>query len=309
MSGNDVSECERLMKRTGIFFTHFQGERLKDFPEALNGLLNKENVYHYDAVYSSRNGLFYLEPVAERLLLKVHSRRMIDSVKRTNDYESALYSAGGTVQAADEIHRGNIDNAFVFTSFGDHHAGGDFYSGMCYFNGAALAIAMLKEKGIKKFVIVDTDSHHGDGTRDIFRRDAGVLHVCFCDRDYSDDYQKIDIEIPYGTSDEEYLAKMKQVFIPRVKAFKPEYIFWEYGYDATRGEYGDKGLSRDCHTRLAELIKTVAEEMCKGRLITILCGGSASAVAAYTIPRIISVLAGLNTGFRVPYRVCRKSHF
>jgi acetoin utilization deacetylase AcuC-like enzyme len=287
------------MKRTGIFFTYFHGERLRDFPGALEGLLDKPNVSYYDAVYGSRDGLFYLEPVSERLLHKVHSHHMIESVKRTDDYESALYSAGGTVQATEEIRRGNIDNAFVFTSFGDHHAGRDFYHGMCYFNSAALAIAMLKEKGKKRIAIVDTDSHHGDGTRDIFRRDAGVLHVCFCDQDYSDNYNKIDIEIPNPTPDEEYLAKMKQVFISRAKAFKPEYIFWEYGYDATTGEYGDKGISRDCHIKLAELIKTTADEICEGRIIVVLCGGSDRELATYTIPRIIAILAELNKGFQI----------
>jgi len=283
------------MKRTGIFFTYFQGERLKDFPEALEGLLDRPNVSYYDAVYGSRDGLFYLEPVGERLLSKVHSQNMIESVKRTGNYESAVYSAGGTVQAAEEILRGDIDNAFVFTSLGDHHAGRDFCGGMCYFNGAALAIAMLKEKGIKRFAIVDTDSHHGDGTRDIFRQDSDVLHVCFCDQDYSDDHYKMDVKIPDHTLDEEYLAKMKQVFIPTAKAFMPEYIFWEYGYDATREEYGDKGISRDCHIRLAELIKATADEVCKGRLIAILCGGSTRNVAAYTIPRIIAILAELKS--------------
>jgi len=282
------------MKRTGIFFAYFQGERLRNFPGALEGLLDKSNVSYYDAAYGSHDGLFYLEPVNEHLLLKVHSKNMIESVKRTGDYESALYSAGGTVQAAEEILRGDVENAFVFTSFGDHHAGRDFYHGMCYFNGAALAIAMLKEKGIKRFAILDTDSHHGDGTRDIFRLNADVLHVCFCDQDYSDDYSNIDVKIPYCTSDEAYLAKIEQVFIPRAEAFRPEYIFWEYGYDATRGEYGDKGISRDFHIRLAELIKTTADEICKGRLIAILCGGSRRDVAAYTIPRIIAILAELD---------------
>ena len=167
---------------------------------------------------------------------------------------------------------------------------------MCYFNGAALAIAMLKERGIKRFGIIDTDSHHGDGTRDIFGRDSEVLHMCFCDQDYSDDYYKMDIRVPDPILDEEYLDRTKQVFIPSVQAFKPEYIFWEYGYDATRGEYGDKGISRDCHLRLAELIKTTADEICKGRLIAILCGGSMRDVASYTIPRIIAILAELNSG-------------
>jgi len=282
------------MKRTGIFFTYFQGERLKDFPEALAELLDRQNVFYYDAVYRSRSGLFYLEPVTERLLFKVHSRKMVESVKQTKHYESALYSAGGTVQAAEEIFRGNIDNAFVFTGFGDHHAGKDFWGGMCYFNGAALAVARLKERGVKRFAIVDTDSHHADGTRSIFERDVSVLHVCLCDRDYSDLYHKVDVQIPKCGTDEEYLSKMKQAFTPAVEVFKPEYIFWEYGYDATQGEYADKGVTRDCHVRLAELIKQEADDVCEGRLIAILCGGSGRATAAYTIPRIIAALAKQN---------------
>jgi acetoin utilization deacetylase AcuC-like enzyme len=281
------------MKRTGIFFTYFQGERLRDFPQALDGILDKENVSYYDAVYDSRDALYYLAPAPEELLLKVHSPEMVRRVKLTGDYESALYSAGGTVQAAEEIYRGKIDNAFVFTSFGDHHAGRNFYGGMCYFNGAALAITALRERGVRRFAIVDTDSHHADGTRDIFVGDDDVLHVCFCYQDYFDEYNNVDIMILPHTSDGEYLAKVEREFVPRAVAFKPEYIFWEFGYDATQGEYGDKGLTRDCHLKLAKIIKGVADKLCHGRLITILCGGSGRAIATYTIPRIIDCLAEL----------------
>ncbi len=283
------------MKRTGIFFPYFQGERLRDFPLALAGILDKENVSYYDAVYSLRDGLYYLEPLPEELLLKVHSPNMVREVKLTGDYESALYSAGGTVQATDEIRQGKIDNAFVFTSFGDHHAGRDFYGGMCYFNGAALAITTLKERGVRRFVIVDTDCHHANGTRDIFTSDEDVLHICLCHQDYSDNHNNVDVRIPYRTSDEKYLTRMRQEFIPRALAFNPEYIFREFDYDATQGEYGDKGLTMACHLDLASLIKEVADRVCQGRLITILCGGSGRAVATYTIPGIIRCLAELDT--------------
>ncbi len=277
--------------RTGIFFTYFQGERLRDFPGALAGILDKGNVAYYDAVYSSRNGLYYLSPASEELLFKGHSWDLVDRVELTGDYEAALYSAGGTVQAAEKIQRGEIDNAFVFTSFGDHHAGRDFYGGMCYFNGAALAIAALRGKGAKRFAIVDTDSHHADGTRDIFGGDDDVLHVCLCHQDYTDEHSNADIMIPYRISDEEYLARISHGFVPRAMAFQPEYIFWEFGYDATQGEYGDKGLTMDCHLKLAKLIKGVADKLCHGRLVAILCGGSSRAGATYTIPRIIACLA------------------
>jgi len=281
------------MKRTGIFFIYFRGERLKDFPQALTGILDKDNIHYYDAVYGIRNGLFYLEPATEEQLLKIHSLNMVQQISMTGDYESAQYSAGATLQATEEIQQDKIDNAFIFTSFGDHHAGRDFFGGGCYFNGAALAIAALKEKGIKKFVIVDTDCHHGDGTRDIFMKDSSVLHVCFCHQDYHDSYNNIDVSIPYRTSDAEYLTKVKQEFVPAVLEFQPDYIFWEFGYDATQGEYGDKGMTMDCHIEILKIIKEIADKVCNGRLIAILCGGSGRKVATYTIPRIIRYLAEL----------------
>ncbi|MFH2011987.1 MAG: histone deacetylase [Pseudomonadota bacterium] len=282
------------MTRTGIFFTYFQGERLRDFPQALSGIIDKDNVSYYDAVYSSRDGLYYLEPLSEGLLLKLHSNEMVQRVKLTGDYESALYSAGGTVHAADEIRHGKIDNAFVFTSFGDHHAGRNYYGGMCYFNGAALAITALREKGVKRFAIVDTDAHHADGTREIFADDEEVLHICFCNEDYSDNRNNVDVLIPHRVSDEEYLASVRQEFVPRAMSFRPQYIFWEFGYDATRGEYGDKGITMDCHVELARLFKSVADEVCEGRLIVILCGGSGRATATYVIPKIIASMAELD---------------
>lgn len=280
------------MKRTGIFYHYQRGERLKDFPSALGATLNKEGVVFYDALY--RQKLAYgVEPVREDLLLKVHSQRMIEWVKKSGVYEGALYSAGGTVQAVEKIFQGEIDNAFVFTGFGDHHAGRDFFGGGCYLNGAALAIENCRAKfGIRRFAIGDTDPHHGDGTWDIFMDDEEVLYLCFCSGNHSEQKNKVNIRIPFHTTDEECLKKVAENLIPRVAEFKPELIFWNFGYDGTRGEYGDIGLTRDCHPRLAEVFKTAAERACEGRLVVVLCGGSSREIATYTIPRIIECLAG-----------------
>jgi Deacetylases, including yeast histone deacetylase and acetoin utilization protein len=266
---------------------------LKDFPEALAHILNEDNVSYYDGVYAASNP-YYVKPATEEMLMKVHSEDMIQRVKRSGYYEAALYSTGGTVQAALEILKGNIDNAFVFTSVGDHHAGRNFFGGWCYLNGAAAAIAVLRERGVRRFAIVDTDSHHADGTRDIFGWDKEVLHVCFCFQDYCDENGNVDIAIPHGISDESYVKKMEQEFASRTINFRPEFIFWELGYDATRGEYGDKGIGEDCHWKLARIIKETADAVCQGRLVTILCGGSSRQLATYIIPRVIKRLAELD---------------
>ncbi len=277
-------------KRTGIFLPRFEGQRLKDFPRALDDILDKENVSYYDGVYATDNP-YYVKPATEEMLAKVHSQDMIDRVRKTGYYEAASYSAGGTIQAALEILRGKIDNAFVFTGVGDHHAGRNSFGGWCYFNGAAVAIAVLRESGVKSFAIVDTDSHHADGTRDIFAWDKEILHVCFCFQNYSDENGNIDVAVPHGISDEEYVRKMEQEFASRAISFRPEFIFWELGYDATQGDYGDKGVSRDCHVKLARVIKEASDKVCQGRLIVILCGGSDRQLATYIIPKVIKQLA------------------
>jgi acetoin utilization deacetylase AcuC-like enzyme len=279
--------------KTGIFFYHQKGERLKGFPEALKGILEKENVFLYDAFYPSKPpSSFDLDPISVEILYQVHSIDMVEKVKKTGIFEGALLSASGTVRAAEKIWFGEIDNAFVLTGYGDHHAGPNFFSGGCYFNGAAIAIQEVRKSfGAKRFAIIDTDAHHGDGTWEIFERDSDVLYACFCAYPSWEENNNINIQVPVRVKDEEYLRLVKEGFLSRVKAFRPEILFWNWGYDGTVGEYGDIGLTAEVHILLAKELKTAANELCRGRFIIVLCGGSRRDLAVYLIPRIIRILA------------------
>ncbi len=281
------------MKQTGIFFHYQDGERLRDFPEALDGILDKDNVFLFDAHYPLKPpSSFELETIPEETLSKVHTPQMIRQVKASGDFQGALFSAAGTVAAAIRIWKGEIDNAFVFTGYGDHHAGTDFFGGGCYFNGAAIAIHELRQRfNMKRTAIIDTDAHHGNGTWQIFENDPEVLYVCLCSDDFAERKNKVNIKVPCTTSDDNYVQLVRENFIPRVRAFRPECIFWNWGYDGTQGEYGDMGLTPDLHIRLARKLKRAADELCSGRLIVVLCGGSRRDLAHRLIPRIIAVLS------------------
>lgn len=281
------------MRRTGIFYHEICREqdirwllagRLRDFPEILKstGVLSLPNVTMYQS-----------PPVPDELILKVHTSALLEEVKATEYYETAKYSCGGTVEGADRIWNGELDNCFVFTGSADHHAGRRRFWGGCHFNGAALAIANLREKnGASRFAIVDTDHHHGDGTRDIVGHDHDVLHVCFCGHgEVSGAGTNVDVPIGYRVTDDEYLRLVEAEFVPRARDFRPEMIFWEFGYDNTIGDYGDIGLTPEAHVRIARVVKGCADEVCDGRLVVILCGGAEPDTATYAIPRIIRVLA------------------
>jgi acetoin utilization deacetylase AcuC-like enzyme len=277
---------------TGIFFHYQQGERLRDFPQALGKVLGRDNVFLYDAFYPSKpDAAFEIEPVSSEELLKVHSRDMIARVKATGDYEGALYSAAGSIAAAKRVFTGELKNAFVFTGFGDHHAGSTFYSGGCYFNGAAIAVHELRDKfGVNRFAIIDTDAHHGDGTWELFKGDPDVLYLCLCDGLFGQENGNVNIHIHLRTQNEEYLTIARHALERWIKPFCPEIIFWNWGYDGTKGEYGDMGLTPELHVKLALEIRRLAEEVSEGRLIVILCGGRRRDFASLIIPRVIQGL-------------------
>jgi len=279
--------------RTGIFFHYQEGERLRDFPQALEGILERENVFFYDAFYPLKPpSSFDLEPISDGILHGVHSPQLVEEVRRTGHFEGALLSASGTVRASEKIWTGEIDNAFVFTGYGDHHAGTNFFGGGCYFNGAALAIQELRRRfGAKRFAMIDTDAHHGDGTWEIFERDPNVLYVCFCTSPFSEKENKVNIQVPKRVTDEAYLRLIREEFPRRMGLFRPEVLFWNWGYDGTRGDYGDLGLSPDLHVVIAGELRRLADRLCQGRLIVVLCGGSRRDLARSLIPRMIRVLA------------------
>ena len=282
------------MGATGIFFHYQDGERLRDFPQALEGILSRDNVFFYDAFYPLKPpSSFDLEPIPVEVVGEVHSSDMIERIRKSAAFEGALFSASGTVAAAIRICKGEIANAFVFTGYGDHHAGSSFFGGGCYFNGAAIAISELRKRfKTKRLAIIDTDAHHGDGTWEIFRDDPDVLYVCFCSSGYQEKNNKVNVQVPWKVSDEEYLRLVRRNFLPRAEAFQPEAIFWNWGYDGTQGEYGDIGLTPDSHGLFAREIKRAADQLCHGRLIVVLCGGSRRDLARRLIPEVIRVLAG-----------------
>ena len=203
------------------------------------------------------------------------------------------------VAAAERIWRGELVNAFAFIGAGGHHAGRGFFGGYCCFNDVAIAIERLKEAhGLNRVAVLDTDAHHGDGTRDVVGTDPAVLHVCLCGTDYSSaDGTKVDVAVydrclaAGSGSDEVYLEAASAAFAPKVRPFRPELIVWYFGFDGHRGDYGDLGLTSACYQGLVGLVLALAEEVCSGRLLVVLGGGSRTDLAMLLIPPIIARLA------------------
>jgi acetoin utilization deacetylase AcuC-like enzyme len=269
-----------------------QGSRLQDFPDALGEILKDPRYRMVDS-----------PPVSEELILKVHTPELIQGVLEDPLCSTAWHSAGGVVLAAEMIAAGEIRNGFAFIGAGGHHSGRDFFGGYCCFNDVVMAIHVLRERhGIRRVAILDTDAHHGDGTRSLLRGDPDVLHVCICSSSYeSEDGTKVDVAAPSRSRfssgspkndvNERYVEAVAGHFAPRLQHFQPQFLFWYFGFDTHRGDYGDIGLTRPAYLDIGRLMRGLAEEVCLGRLEVVLGGGSRSDIARDLIPPVIRLLA------------------
>jgi acetoin utilization deacetylase AcuC-like enzyme len=291
------------MKKTGVFYHPSfsrrsyltRGARLEDFPGAIEHLLARDNVILYES-----------PPIEEEWILKVHTPELIRGVEADHLCSTAWHSVGGVLLAGEKICTGEIDNAFALIGAGGHHSGREYFGGYCCFNDVVITITYLREiHNIQRFAILDTDAHHGDGTRDLIGNDPDVLHVCFCSMDsVSTDGTKVDVRAPGGfwgfggggekggkDIDGQYADKVKAEFHTRVADFKPDLIFWYFGFDTHTGDYGSLGLSGRCFQEIARFMKQTAEEVTDGRLEVVLGGGSRTDIATNVIPPIIEILA------------------
>jgi acetoin utilization deacetylase AcuC-like enzyme len=198
------------------------------------------------------------------------------------------------------VAAGTLGNAFCFIGAGGHHAGRNFFGGYCCFNDVVIAIRQGRRTGsVRRVAILDTDAHHGDGTRDLLRDDPDVLHVCICGADYvSPDGTKVDRAAPdpwalARSPDRAYLELVREVFPPRVDRFRPDLIVWYFGFDTHRGDYGDLGLTAEAYLGLADMLMDIAARTCGGKLVVVLGGGSRTDLATALIPPVIARLAGV----------------
>jgi len=287
------------MKRTGVFYHEICGrEAYKSLAMSVEEgfeSLKKEKLFSYPNVI-----LFESKPVAEEEIGKIHSQNWIDYVKRTQWWRVSLYSIGGLIEATEKVLTNQINNALVFGGVGGHHAHRDNAWGGCYFNVTAIAINYAREKlRAKRFAIVDTDTHHADGTRDIFKNDEDVLHICFCGGYFWNSSfggrieSKTKICFSHGFSDQEEIENVKKETPERIKEFKPELIYWICGLDTHQDSYGTRSLTEKCYPKLAEIIKEIADEVCDGKLIVETGCNAPARVTEYVMPRITDCLAEL----------------
>ena len=212
-----------------------------------------------------------------------------------------LASVGGTIAAATDALTGTDALASGFggnLAGGTHHAHRSEGSGFCVFNDMAVAILALRRDGrARRAAVLDLDVHQGDGTAGIFEDDPDVLTISLHGENnfpFRKQRSRLDIGLPDGTGDEEYLSRVGEV-LPNVVDFRPDVLFYQSGVDGLAGDrLGRLALT---HAGLMERDRLVFEIIRSHRIpVVVTLGGG------YSDPISRTVEAHTNT-FRMAARI------
>ncbi|HEY9281653.1 MAG TPA: histone deacetylase family protein [Eoetvoesiella sp.] len=225
-----------------------------------------------------------------------------DTLMNSHTLEAALVAAGAGVTGVDAIMRNEAKTAFCSVRPPGHHARPDQAMGFCFFNNVAVAAAYALEKyKLNRVAIVDFDVHHGNGTEEMFSGDPRVLMCSFFQHPFfpnmgTDTAAENMVNIPvaaYSSS-----ASLRQLvsdrWMPRLDAFKPEFIFMSAGFDAHReDDMGQLGMVEADYAWITEQIVGLAERTAHGRIVSLLEGGYNLSALGRSVVAHIKVLAKL----------------
>jgi acetoin utilization deacetylase AcuC-like enzyme len=174
----------------------------------------------------------YVEEVLSCTVPMQKLRRIGFAITEQVSLRSQL-SPGGTWMAAQLALR----HGFAANSAGgSHHALADTGAGYCIFNDLAItANRLIAERQVSRILILDLDVHQGDGTASLTagRDDIFTLSI-HAEKNFPHRKAQstLDVALPDGAGDAEYLTALSSTLAPAVEGFAPELILLQAGIDA-----------------------------------------------------------------------------
>jgi len=233
-----------------------------------------------------------------------------DTVMSSSSYEAALYAAGGVIRATEAVMNGEVDSAFALVRPPGHHATYEQAMGFCLFNNVAIATKYaLANYKLERILIIDFDVHHGNGTHAAFYDNPHVLYISTHEYPFYPGTGSIEetgsgaakgatinIPLPAGSGDTEYLEVFEQIIVPAAIRFKPQFILVSAGYDTHwADELALMQVSVTGFAQMVKIIKGLGDELCNGRLVFSLEGGYNLTALAASVKATFDMLLGNTT--------------
>jgi acetoin utilization protein AcuC len=285
-----------------------------DKPERTMRFFEEKNIFSYAKVFEPKHA-------SKKDLLRVHEASFVQHIKNLSKtggilsldtpaplgiYDAAALACGGSILAAKKLFEG-FEYA-INTLGGFHHASRNTSSGFCFFNDIAVAIEYVREKyGLNKFLIIDLDAHHANGTQDIYYNNPTVLKISFHQdgrtlypgtgfiHEIGEGVGKgYTVNMPFlpGTSNESYLYAFEELMPFFVEEFEPQLIIYQSGVDTHHSDpLAQINLTLPIYYEFAKRIKKLSDNNCK-KLLVLLGGGYNSIYSVKAYYNIVAALVG-----------------
>lgn len=230
-----------------------------------------------------------------------------DTITCSDSYETALTAVGGFLRLLDSMAAGEFQNGFAVVRPPGHHARKGNAMGFCLFNTVAIGAHHLRiHHGVNRILIMDWDVHHGNGTQEAFYQDPSVLYVSTHQYPFypgsgsleevgaeKGEGYTVNIPLPAGCGDEEYLEAFKRVVIPIAASYKPQWVLVSAGFDPHhRDPLGGMCVTEKGFHAMASSLLHVAEEYASGKIAFLLEGGYNLDALKSSIASVLHVMAG-----------------
>ena len=137
---------------------------------------------------------------------------------------------------------------------GTHHAFASHAEGFCLLNDLAITAYDLLDSGMERIGIIDLDVHQGNGTAHITAQEDRIFTLSMHGADnypLHKPQSTLDIALPDGTGDLDYLHRLDQVLHTLMTEFQPQVVLYQCGVDVlATDKLGRLALTLEgCRTR------------------------------------------------------------
>lgn len=175
-------------------------------------------------------------------LLSPSEQREIGFPWSSEMVERSRRSAGATIAACRVAWSEGVS---ANLAGGTHHAYANKGSGFCVFNDAAIAARATQKYlfpvlgRLARIAIIDLDVHQGNGTASILSDDDSIFTLSLHGEKnfpFRKEKSDLDIGLPDGIEDAEYLTALDQALLELSQLFNPELIIYLAGADPHEGD-------------------------------------------------------------------------
>lgn len=200
---------------------------------------------------------------------------------------------------------------------GLHHAQRDYGEGFCIYNDVAFcALHLIRDYGLDRVLVLDTDAHAGNGTSAYFYDSCKVLLIdmhqdpvtLYPSTGFAHQIGQgegkgytINVPLPVFAGYESYQLVFDAIVQPVAEEFKPQIVVRNGGSDPYFGDgLTDLGLTIEGFRMIGDRVGQLSAQLCQGKAIDLIASGYNRKALPHAWLSLICGLAGFQLAIPDP---------